>query len=266
MPNNSKEAKLKAFSELLDIMDELREKCPWDKKQTFDTIRPLTIEETYELSEAILEKDFEKIKKELGDLLLHIVFYSKMGDEQQKFDIKDVIEALNEKLIFRHPHVFGETKVKDEKEVRENWENLKLKEKDNKRVLGGLPKSLPPVLKAYRMTEKVANVGFDWEKKEDIWQKLDEELKELAEEVKNGDKKKMEDELGDVLFVLINAARLYGLNPDTALEKANQKFMRRFNYIEDKLKEKGLSWKQVNLKTMDQLWNEAKKLENETEN
>ncbi len=254
---------LKSFQKLLEILDELREKCPWDRKQTFDSLRSLTIEEVYELSDAIINREWDKIKKELGDLLLHVVFYAKMGDELGKFNIKDVIDALNEKLIYRHPHVFGDVKVSGEEEVLDNWEKLKLKEKGgNKSVLDGVPKSLPSIVKAYRMQDKVSHVGFDWEKKEDVWSKVKEELAEFEEELRKGDKQRAEDELGDLLFITINAARLYGLNPDDALERANQKFYRRFNYIEQKLKEQGKSVEQANLEEMDELWNEAKKEEN----
>ncbi len=254
---------LKSFQKLLEILDELREKCPWDRKQTFDSLRSLTIEEVYELSDAIINRQWDKIKKELGDLLLHVVFYAKMADEQKKFNIKDVIDALNEKLIFRHPHVFGDVKVSGEQEVLDNWEKLKLKEKGgNKSVLDGVPKSLPSIIKAYRMQDKVSHVGFDWEKKEDVWAKVKEELAEFEQELRKGDKQKAENELGDLLFITINAARLYGLNPDDALERANQKFYQRFNYIEQKLKEQGKSVEQASLEEMDKLWNEAKKLEN----
>ncbi len=251
---------LQSFEKLLYILNELREKCPWDRKQIFDSLRTLTIEEVYELSDAIIEKDFEKIKKESGDLLLHVVFYAKLGEEAGKFNIKDVIDALNEKLIYRHPHVFGDTKVTGEKEVLENWENLKLKEKGgNKRLLDGVPKSLPACVKAYRIQEKASNIGFDWEKPEDVWQKVKEEIAEVEQAAQTADKEQLEEEFGDLLFSLVNAARLYGINPETALEKTNKKFIARFNYIEDKLKEQNKTLKDTNLQEMDKLWNEAKK-------
>ena len=254
---------LKSFDQLLEILNELRQKCPWDRKQTFDSLRTLTIEEVYELSDAILERDWDKIKKELGDLLLHVVFYAKMADEQEKFDINDVIKALNEKLIYRHPHVFGEQQVNGEEEVLENWEKLKIKEKGgNKGVLDGVPQSLPALIKAYRIQEKVSHVGFDWEKAEDVWDKVHEELAELEHEIKAGDKQKAEQELGDYIFVLINAARLYGLNPEDALEKTNKKFINRFKYIEEKARQMGKQVDELTIREMDSLWEEAKKLEN----
>ncbi len=264
MPNNSKQEKIKAFGRLLDIMDRLRKECPWDRKQTFDTIRPLTIEEAYELSEAILEKDFEKIKKELGDLLLHVVFYAKMGDEQQYFDIKDIIDALCDKLIYRHPHVFGEIKIDDPNKVKENWEKLKLKEKGgNKTVLGGIPSSLPPVIKAYRIQEKVSNVGFDWENKQDVWEKVNEEINEAITEAKNENTDKLEEEIGDALFALINAARLYGIDPEKALEKTNKKFIERFNFVEKNIMKHKGGFQQATLNDMEEYWNKAKKSNNE---
>ena len=256
---------LKSFQKLLEILNELRQKCPWDRKQTFDSLRSLTIEEVYELSDAIMSKDWDKIKEELGDLLLHVVFYAKMADEQGKFNIKDVIDSLNQKLIYRHPHVFGDVKVSGEQEVLDNWEKLKLKEKKGKKdksVLAGVPKSLPSLIKAYRMQDKASHVGFDWENKQDIWQKVKEECAEFEQELQNGDKQKAQQELGDLLFVIINAARLYGLNPDDALEFTNQKFYNRFTYIENKLKQQGKSIADATPQEMDQLWNEAKKLEN----
>ncbi len=267
MPKNSRQEALKAFDKLLDVMNELREKCPWDREQTFDSIRKLTIEEAYELSEAIIEKDFDKIKKELGDLLLHVVFYAKMGDEQEKFDIKDVIDTLVEKLIFRHPHVFGDVQVSDAKEVKENWEKLKLKEKDsNKKLLSGVPKSLPACIKAFRVSEKVASVGFEWDKKEDVWTKVDEELNELKQAIKNNDPENIEEEFGDVFFVLINAARLYGIDPEAALSKTVSKFINRFNYIEDKVKELyNGDWDKTDLKEMDKFWLEYKQKEKNNE-
>ncbi len=253
---------LKSFEQLLEILNQLREKCPWDKKQTFDSLRSLTIEEVYELSDAILEHDWDKIKKELGDLLLHVVFYAKMADEQNKFNINDVIQALNEKLIYRHPHVFGTEHVNSEQEVLANWEKLKIKEKGgNKSVLGGVPQSLPSLIKAYRIQDKVSHVGFDWEKAEDVWAKVHEELAELETEIKAGDRDKTEQEFGDYLFVLINAGRLYGINPEDALEKTNRKFMRRFQYIEQKAQEMGKAVDELTIREMDKFWNEAKELE-----
>jgi len=249
------------FGKLLEIMDILREQCPWDKKQTFDTLRTLTIEETYELSDAITEKNLEEIKKELGDLLLHIVFYSKLGSETGEFDISDVIENLNQKLIYRHPHIFSDTKVKDAKEVEENWEQLKLKEKGRKNsVLEGVPKSLPALIKAYRIQDKVRGVGFDWDKREQVWDKVAEELGELKHElVKNPDSQEAEMEFGDLFFSLINAARLYGINPENALERTNLKFIKRFNYLEERTIKQGQSLKDMTLEQMDKIWDDAKK-------
>ncbi len=253
------EETLKSFAKLLEIMDELRVKCPWDRKQTFDSLRSLTIEEVFELSDAIVERDWDKIKKELGDILLHIVFYAKMADEQKRFNIKDVIDALNEKLIFRHPHVFGEVHVSGEQEVLENWEKLKLKEKGgNKSVLAGVPKSLPSMIKAYRIQDKVSHVGFDWEKPGHVWSKVEEECNELKEELEKGDKQRAEEELGDLFYVLINAARLYGINPDDALEKANKKFVRRFEFLENKVQETGKNWDNITPEELDEFWEQAK--------
>ena len=259
---NTLNQKLEAFSRLLKIMDELRKQCPWDSVQTKESLRTLTIEETYELSEAIQNNDWEEIKKELGDVLLHLVFYAKIGSEEQKFDIADVIHSINKKLIYRHPHIYGEVKVADKKEVSENWEQLKLKEKDgNKSVLSGIPKSVPSIIKAFRLQDKARGVGFDWDKKEQVWDKVDEELSELKAEIHKNDKKKMEEEFGDFLFSIINAARLYGINPDDALEKTNRKFIKRFNYLENQTIKKGKSLQDMNLEEMDFYWNEAKKME-----
>lgn len=259
---NTLNQKLEAFSRLLKIMDELREQCPWDSVQTKESLRTLTIEETYELSEAIQNNDWEEIKKELGDVLLHLVFYAKIGSEEQKFDIADVINSINEKLIYRHPHIYGDVKVTDKKEVSENWEQLKLKEKNgNKSVLSGIPKSVPSIIKAFRLQDKARGVGFDWEKKEQVWDKVDEELSELKVEIQKNDKEKMEEEFGDFLFSIINAARIYGINPDDALEKTNRKFIRRFNYLENKTIKKGKSLQDMDLEEMDYYWNEAKKTE-----
>ncbi|NPA43899.1 MAG: nucleoside triphosphate pyrophosphohydrolase [Chlorobi bacterium] len=256
---NSLEEKTKAFQKMLKIMDDIRVGCPWDKEQTFETLRSMTIEETYELSDAILDNDIDSIKKELGDLFLHITFYSKIASEKQQFDIADVINSIAEKIIYRHPHVFGDTDVSNSEDVKKNWEELKLKEKGSKgKVLDGIPKSMPSMIKAMRMQEKARGVGFDWEHKEQVWEKVKEELSEFEEEVKNNDKEKMEDEFGDLLFSLINAARLYGINPDNALEKTNKKFFKRFNYIEENTLKKGLSLKDMSLEEMEVIWQKSK--------
>jgi len=254
-----KEETLKSFAELLGIMDELRAKCPWDKEQTFESLRNLSVEEVYELSEAIFLNDLENVKKELGDLLLHIVFYAKLGDEAGAFNMKDVIDNINKKLIFRHPHVFGEEKVNNSTEVLENWENLKLKEKDgNKTVLSGIPKTLPALIKAYRIQDKARGVGFDWDRKEQVWDKVQEELNELKVEVKNNNQAKIKKEFGDLLFSIINAARLYDVHPEDALEETNRKFISRFNYLEKNTLKKGMKLKEMTLEEMDVYWNEAK--------
>ncbi len=251
--------KLKAFERLLDIMDQLREGCPWDKKQTFESLRTLTIEETYELADSILKGEKQEIKKELGDILLHIVFYAKIGSETNDFDIADVCDGISEKLIYRHPHIFSDTKVADASEVEENWEQLKLKEKGgNKTVLEGVPKSLPALVKANRIQDKVRGVGFDWDEKEQVWEKVKEEMLELEAEIKKGDQDKMEAEFGDMFFSLINAARLYNVNPENALERTNQKFTKRFNYLESKTMKQGRNLKDMNLEEMDEIWEEAK--------
>jgi len=256
--NNKKH--LPAFERLLDILDELREKCPWDREQTMDSLRTLSIEETYELSDAVFRGDFNDIKKELGDLFLHIIFYAKIADEQDKFDITDVMNALCDKLIYRHPHVFGEIKVDGSGEVIKNWEQLKIKEKDgNKTVLSGVPTSLPALIKAERIQEKAAAVGFDWEKKEQVWEKFEEEKQELFHEIKEMDEDKMEAEFGDLLFSLVNAARLYGINPETALERTNRKFIDRFTYLENKTIRQGRSLKSMSLDEMNEIWEEAKR-------
>lgn len=255
---NTMQEKLIAFEKLLHIMDELREKCPWDQEQTFESIRNLTIEETYELADAILKKETREIKKELGDLLLHIVFYAKIASETNKFDIKDVIDSLCEKLVFRHPHVFGDVNVNNSSEtVKQNWEELKQKE-GNKTVLGGVPEALPALIKANRVQEKVRAVGFDWDEKEQIWEKVHEELGELQYEIKVNDPDKIEAEFGDLFFSLVNAARLYGIDPETALERTNRKFIHRFNYLEQNTIKKGLSLKEMNLDEMNKIWEEAK--------
>ena len=256
----SRKEQLEAFGQLLDIMDELREKCPWDRKQTFESLRIQTIEETYELTEAIIENDMDEVKKELGDLLLHIVFYAKMGSEQGKFDIADVINSLCQKLIYRHPHVFGDEKANSAEAVLQNWEQLKLKEKGRKpTVLSGVPKSLPALVKAYRIQDKTHSIGFDWEDRTQVWAKVEEELAEFKTEMTaNPDSEDTKAEFGDLIFSLINAARLYKINPENALEKTNQKFIRRFNYVEDQILKNGGTLKETSLAEMDRLWNEAK--------
>lgn len=257
---STKEEKMEAFGRLLDILDELRVKCPWDRKQTNESLRTNTIEETYELSDALMREDNNEIKKELGDLLLHVVFYAKIGDEKQAFDIKDVCDSLCEKLIYRHPHVFGDTEANTSQKVEQNWEQLKLKEKGgNKTVLAGVPNALPAMIKAHRIQDKARNVGFDWEKREQVWDKVQEEFNELKQEIDNMDPDKMEAEFGDLFFSLINAARLYKINPDNALERTNQKFIRRFNYLEAHTISQGRSLKEMTLEEMDQLWEEAKR-------
>ena len=261
---HTREEKLAAFGRLLDIMDDLREKCPWDRKQTFDSLRQNTIEETFELATAISRHDMTEISKELGDVLLHVVFYAKMGSETNDFDIADVCNRLCDKLIFRHPHVYGDEAAKNAEEVSHLWEQVKLKEKGgNQTVLGGIPDSLPSLVKAYRIQDKVANVGFDWEKREDVWDKVKEEIAEFEAEMRSSDESakfggSLEAEFGDLLFALINAARLYKIRPDNALEHTNLKFMRRFNYLEAKAKEQGRDLKDMTLAEMDELWKEAK--------
>lgn len=250
-----------SFLNLIKIMDELREKCPWDKKQTIESIRHLTIEETFELSDAILKNDLNEIKKELGDLLLHIVFYSKIASETNDFNLKDVIDGLCEKLIFRHPHVYGDVKVETEEQVKQNWEQLKQKEKDgNKSVLSGVPNSLPALLKAFRIQEKARAVGFDWEKPEQVYEKVKEELAEFETEIKYGNQQNAEKEFGDVLFSLINYARFLNINPEDALEQTNKKFIKRFNYMEDKVKTQGKQISDCKLEELDIYWNEAKQI------
>ena len=256
---SSRSEQLAAFGHLLDIMDDLREKCPWDRKQTFDSLRQNTIEETYELATAISRHDMNEISKELGDVLLHVIFYAKMGSETGAFDIADVCNRLCDKLIFRHPHVYGQEAAQNAEEVSHLWEQVKLKEKGgNKTVLGGIPDSLPALVKAYRIQDKVANVGFDWEHREDVWDKVHEELDELQAELAKEDGGNKEAEFGDLLFAMINAARLYKIHPDNALEQTNLKFMRRFNYIEQRAKEKGHDLKDMTLDEMEALWQEAK--------
>tara|TARA_R100000306_G_scaffold577_6_gene1383 strand:- start:21095 stop:21868 length:774 start_codon:yes stop_codon:yes gene_type:complete len=256
---NSRKDQLQAFDRLLTIMDELREKCPWDKKQTMQTLRHLTIEETYELGDAILDNDLDEVKGELGDLLLHIVFYAKIGSETNDFDIADVLNQICEKLISRHPHIYGDVDVADEEEVKRNWENLKLKE-GKKSVLQGVPKSLPALVKANRIQDKVAGVGFDWEEPQQVFEKLKEELEELQHEVTENNSDKIEAEFGDVLFSMINYARFLNVNPENALERTNKKFINRFQYLERKAKEKGIALKDMTLGEMDVFWEEAKLL------
>ena len=283
---HTREEKMAAFGRMLDVLDALREKCPWDKKQTNESLRPNTIEETYELCDALIQEDVPEICKELGDVLLHVAFYARIGEEQSQFDIADVCNRLVDKLIFRHPHVYhpsqigapnprplpyGEqeedrefSKAKNVEQVLDNWEQIKQKEKGgNKTVLGGVPTSLPSVIKAYRIQDKARHVGFDWEDRGDVWTKVREELDELETELKRDDQRRSEEELGDFLFAVINAARLYKLNPDNALEHTNQKFIRRFNYIEQRSIKQGKPLTEMTLEEMDALWNEAKEKERE---
>ena len=256
---NTRDQQLQSFGRLLDIMDDLRAKCPWDMKQTMQSLRHLTIEETYELGDAILDNDLEEVKKELGDVLLHIVFYSKIGSETQTFDIADVCNGICEKLIHRHPHIYGDVVVEDEAEVLRNWEKLKLKE-GKKSVLEGVPKSLPALVKASRIQDKVKGVGFDWEEPEQVWEKVQEELQEFRDEIEVGDQEKMEAEFGDVLFSMINYARFLKINPEDALERTNKKFIKRFQYLESKATELGKPLMDMTLAEMDVFWEEAKKL------
>ena len=258
----TRKEQLESFERLFDIMDELREKCPWDQKQTLESLRKLTIEEVYELGDAILRSNLNEVKKELGDLLLHIIFYAKIGSETNSFDIGDVIDNLTEKLIYRHPHVFGDTKVADAIEVEQNWEALKLKEKDRgRRVLEGVPDALPALVKANRIQEKARGVGFDWEEKQQVWDKVKEELEEFEAEVRADHKKNMENELGDLIFSIVNVARLYDIDPESALERTNQKFIRRFNYLEEQTLLKGRSLHTMSLAEMDFFWDQAKEIE-----
>lgn len=259
---HTREEKLEAFGRFIDVMDTLRVKCPWDRKQTNQTLRPNTIEEVYELCEALINEDDANICKELGDVLLHIIFYAKIGEEKDSFDIADVCNKECDKLIFRHPHVYGTEKAEDAQKVLENWEQIKLREKDgNKSVLGGVPEALPSLIKAYRIQDKARNVGFDWEDRQDVWAKVHEEIDELKVELEKEDKEKSINEFGDFLFSLINAGRLYHINPDTALERTNQKFIQRFNYIEEHSIKVGKPLKDMTLGEMDKLWNEAKEQE-----
>jgi len=262
---STRKSQLEAFDRLLTIMDELREQCPWDRKQTLDSLRHLTIEETFELSDAIIDQNLEEIKKELGDILLHIVFYAKIGSEKGAFDIATVIDSLCEKLIRRHPHIYGDTEAKDEEAVKQNWEKIKLQEKGNVSVLGGVPKSLPALIKAMRIQEKARGVGFDWEKKEQVWEKVEEEMKEFKEEFKASseeqiDKSKATGEFGDLLFSLINYARFIDINPEEALERTNLKFIKRFQYLEQAARAAGKKIEDMTLAEMDVYWEEAKRL------
>lgn len=254
---NSRKDQLAAFNRLLDIMDELREKCPWDKKQTLESLRHLTIEETYELADAILDNDLEEIKNELGDVLLHIIFYAKIGSEKKAFDIGDVANAISDKLIDRHPHIYGDVNVESVEDVQRNWEELKLKE-GKESVLEGVPKSLPAVIKAYRIQDKVAGVGFDWEQPEQVWEKVQEELSELNEEIKNNNTENIEKEFGDVLFSMINYARFINVNPENALEKTNKKFIKRFQFLEQAAKKEGKKLSDMSLVEMDVHWENSK--------
>ena len=259
MPENTRTQQLEAFSRLLDIMNDLREKCPWDKKQTFESLRTLTLEEAFELADAIADNDLEEVKKELGDLLLHIVFYSKLGAETKAFDIADVANGICEKLISRHPHIYGDVQVKNEEEVKQNWEKLKLKE-GKKSVLQGVPRGLSSVIKAQRIQEKAAGVGFEWEQTEQVIDKVKEEWGEFEEEVQKGSISKMEEEFGDLLFSLINLSRFLNINPENALEATNKKFIKRFQYIEEQAQKANTSLSEMSLEEMDQLWNAAKNL------
>ncbi|TCP25750.1 XTP/dITP diphosphohydrolase [Tenacibaculum skagerrakense] len=254
---NTRKQQLEAFNRLLDIMDDLREKCPWDKKQTLESLRHLTIEEVYELGDAILDNDLEELKKELGDVLLHIVFYAKIGSEKKAFDIADIANAISDKLIERHPHIYGDVSVENEEDVKRNWEKLKLKE-GKKSVLEGVPKSLPALVKANRIQDKVAGVGFDWEEPHQVWEKVQEELNELNEEIEKGNQQNIEKEFGDVLFSMINYARFIKVNPENALERTNKKFISRFQYLESKAKEIGKELSDMSLAEMDVFWNESK--------
>ena len=259
---HSRQEKLEAFGRLLDVLDTLREKCPWDRKQTNESLRPNTIEEVYELCDALMGNDVPNIRKELGDVLLHVAFYSKIADEKEQFDIADVCNSLTDKLIFRHPHIYGDVKADTPDAVADNWEQIKLREKDgNKTVLSGVPGALPALVKAYRIQEKAAHVGFDWDNPDQVWEKVKEEVSEVEAEIKAGNKAGSEQEFGDLFFSVVNAARLYGVVPENALELTNRKFIRRFNYLEAKAKEEGRSLKEMTLDEMDEIWNEAKKLE-----
>lgn len=260
--SNSRDQKLAALDRLLDVMDELREKCPWDREQTFDSLRNNTIEETFELVDAIAARDMPEIKKELGDLLLHIVFYARIADEQGQFDMGDVANALCDKLVYRHPHVFGNAVADTSNQVSQNWEALKQREKDRKGgVLSGVPRGMPPLVKAYRIQEKASAAGFDWEKKEDVWAKVREEVAEVQAEMTSGNAERLQDEFGDLLFSTINAARLYGVNPEAALERCNKKFIRRFEHVEARCREQDKALREVPLDELEGYWGEAKREE-----
>ena len=260
MSKQNRKETLEAFERLLDIMDELRAKCPWDMKQSWESLRTLTIEETYELADAIIDNNPEEVMEELGDLMLHLVFYTKIGVEKKAFNLYDVLNHINEKLVFRHPHIFSDVKVANAREVEENWEKIKLRENGGKKtVLGGIPKSLPALIKAYRIQDKARGVGFDWNHREQVWDKVQEEINEFKTELDNLDDDAIEREFGDVFFSLVNAARLYGINPENALEKTNSKFIRRFNYLEKATISKGLNLREMSLEEMDAIWEEAKK-------
>ena len=263
---HTREEQMAAFGRFLDVLDTLREQCPWDKKQTNESLRPNTIEETFELCDALMKDDTKDICKELGDVLLHVAFYARIASEKEQFDIADVCDRLVEKLRFRHPHIYGDVQAQTADEVSRNWEQIKQKEKDgNKTVLSGVPNALPSLIKAYRIQDKARNVGFDWQERADVWDKVREELGELQVELEKEDKEKSTEEFGDFLFSLINAARLYHINPDNALEHTNQKFIRRFNYLEQKVKESGKDFKDLTLEQMDVYWNEAKALERDND-
>lgn len=256
---HTKEEKIEAFGNLLDVLDTLRVRCPWDAKQTNESLRPNTIEEVFELADALISNDTPNIKKELGDVLLHVAFYSKIADEKNEFDIADVCKALTDKLIFRHPHIYGDVHADNAEDVAKNWEQIKLKEKGgNKTVLAGVPKALPALIKANRIQEKVAHVGFDWEEPRQVWEKLKEEINEVEAEIEAENQDKIEGEFGDLLFAVVNAARLYGVNPENALERTNRKFINRFNYLEAEAGKRGRSLKEMTLAEMDEIWEESK--------
>ncbi len=261
MNQHTRQEKMEAFGAFLDVLDTLRVKCPWDAKQTNESLRPNTVEEVYELTDALMSEDVDNIRKELGDVLLHIAFYSKIAEEKDQFDIADVCKSLTDKLIFRHPHIYGDVKADSAEKVSQNWEEIKLREKGgNKTVLAGVPAALPALIKANRIQEKARNVGFDWETPSQVWDKVKEEISEVEAEIKSGSAEDIENEFGDLLFSVINAARLYGVNPENALERTNRKFIKRFNYLESKAHEQGKSLKEMTLAEMDEIWNEAKKL------
>lgn len=260
MTKHTRQEKIEALGRVLDTLDILRVKCPWDAKQTFESLRPNTIEEVYELTQALIDENMPEIRKELGDVLLHVFFYALIGSEQGSFDIADVADALNNKLIFRHPHVFGDVQADNAHQVEMNWEQIKLKEKGNRGILAGVPAALPALVKAFRIQEKAANAGFDWQEASQVWQKVREEADEVEEAVASGNGRDIEAEFGDLLFSVINAARLHGVNPENALERTNRKFIKRFNYIEDSAKAEGTTISELTLEQMDEFWNKAKEL------